>query len=244
MRCQTFYSLAAASLACSLLAITPAQATLYGGVDFPQGLISFADEVVNYSPTQTDVILPQYMIQDNALGAPNTAAVTLGSNGTIVLKFTDNFLTGSDDNTDDLWIFEVGPDVKSTFVWLSKDGTNWLSIGGIGGSTRGIDIDAFGYGTADQFAYVMLQDDPNQGDTGPDSPGADIDAVGAISTVRQFRRPARQNQRHSRSSARAWRDLASCARSARPDLHYTGHAANQAAWPRFPTMDRHLPMTT
>ena len=48
---------------------------------------------------------------------------------------------------------------------------------------RGVDIDAFGWTTTDLFAFVRLRDDPLlDGQVGA-SVGADIDAVGAISTV-------------------------------------------------------------
>lgn len=51
------------------------------------------------------------------------------------------------------------------------------------GSTAGIDIDAFGFGLASQFGYVRLTDDTNEGAQSGNTVGADIDAVGAISTV-------------------------------------------------------------
>jgi len=82
-------------------------------------------------------------------------------------------------------VFEVGPNVEDTFVDISKDGVTWSSIGKVFGSTAGIDIDAFGFTLADQFGFVRLTDDPNEGGGGSGgSVGADIDAVGAISTVR------------------------------------------------------------
>ncbi|HEY4125595.1 MAG TPA: PEP-CTERM sorting domain-containing protein [Rhizomicrobium sp.] len=178
-------ALAATGLTIGLLGAVPANATVYGGVDFPQGAISFADQVVEYDVANGGSFDTLYQVPGNAIGAPDDASATLGSGGTIILKFTDNFLTGNGTSSNDLWIFEIGPDVESTFVWLSKDGSTWLTVGEIQGSTRGIDIDSFGYGVDDQFAYVKLTDDPNQGDTGGQSPGADIDSVGAISTVRQ-----------------------------------------------------------
>jgi hypothetical protein len=131
----------------------------------------------------------------NALGVPNYIGsnscasqaactfVSLGDGGRLVVEFVDNRLTGSNSAALDLWIFEVGPDVEDTFVEISKDGTTWLPVGKVGGSTAGVDIDAFGYTAADLFAYVRLTDDTNlDGQTGA-TVGADIDAVGAISTV-------------------------------------------------------------
>ena len=45
------------------------------------------------------------------------------------------------------------------------------------------DIDFFGFTSADLFGYVRLTDDTNEGGQTGASVGADIDAVGAISTV-------------------------------------------------------------
>jgi|SRR5688500_13933855 hypothetical protein len=188
-----FVCITLASLFC--LISSPAQAIPIGGVEFPQGLISFADAVDDFSPAvpgPTDPHLGAF----NALGAPNFAGtectsqadctyVTLGDGGSITLRFINNRLTGSGNANLDLWIFEIGPDVEDTFVEISKDGVTWSAVGKVSGATAGVNIDAFGFGVADQFAYVRLRDDPDadaQGSGG--TVGADIDAVGAISTVR------------------------------------------------------------
>lgn len=175
----------------------PAKAELIGGVEFPQGTISFADSVVDYSPgVVSSGPTDPYRGAFNALEAPdyagaNTCAtaqtcsfVSLGVGGTLTLRFTDNLLTGSGSAADDLWIFEIGPDVEDTLVWISKDGQVWSPVGSVTGSTRGIDIDSFGFGVADQFGWVRLQDVANLDGTSGATVGADIDAVGAISTVR------------------------------------------------------------
>jgi hypothetical protein len=186
----------AAAGAISLAAAT-AHAEVFGGVEFPQGAISFADQVVSYTndPRST----PQESTRGafNALGAPDYDAnnvcatqascsfVSLGAGGTLILRFTDNVLTGSDSSADDLWIFEIGPDVEDTTVDVSVDGLTWLSVGAVTGSTRGIDIDAFGYDSSFAFSFVRLIDVYNEGQQGNGgSVGADIDAVGAISTRR------------------------------------------------------------
>ena len=85
------------------------------------------------------------------------------------------------------WIFEVGPDVEDTFVEISKDGTTWFDVGKVFGTTSGIDIDAFGFSSSDLFSYVRLT---NEGGQSGASVGADIDAVGAISTVPSIPVPA------------------------------------------------------
>ncbi|TAJ73281.1 MAG: PEP-CTERM sorting domain-containing protein [Phenylobacterium sp.] len=178
-----------------LLGVSQAEAEIIGGVDFPQGQLSFADSVVSFVPGAAGIPSAAYLGQSNALGAPNyngnpscasQAACTflsLGAGGALVLRFDDNVLTGSDDSDFDLWVFEVGPNVEDTTVDLSVDGLTWLSVGSVTGSTRGIDIDAFGFDATSAFRYVRLIDVVNEGGTGNGgSVGADIDALGAIST--------------------------------------------------------------
>lgn len=168
--------------------------TTYRNVTFPQGDISFADEVVSFRPGRPNPTEPHLGAQ-NALGVPDWLAgknncqiqsdctfVSLGSGGELVVRFTDNVLTGSGDSEIDLWIMEVGPDVEDMTVDISTDGVNWQSVGAVGGGKSGVDIDAYGFGPETAFTYVRLTDDPNKGGrTGP-TPGADIDAIGAIST--------------------------------------------------------------
>lgn len=188
--------LAALSFAIASPALAVFIGNSQGGTDFPQGAVSFADTLISYTLTAS---LPSSPHQGgfNALGVPNYAGVnscasqancafvSLGSGGSIVLRFDDNKLTGSGDNALDIWVFEVGPNVEDTFVDISKDGVNWSAVGKVFGSTAGIDIDAYGFTTADLFGFVRLTDDPNEGGGGSGGTvGADIDAVGAISTVR------------------------------------------------------------
>jgi hypothetical protein len=183
-------------LALGMAVALPAHAIPIGGVEFPEGAVSFADTVVSYSLTASVPSAP-HQGDFNALGIPNYAGVnscpsqlgctfvSLGSGGSIVLRFDDNKLTGSDSAALDLWVFEVGPNVEDTFVDVSVDGINWNAVGKVFGSTAGIDIDAFGFGVVNQFGYVRLTDDPAEGGGGSGGTvGADIDAVGAISTVR------------------------------------------------------------
>lgn len=173
-----------------------AQAAKFGGVEFPNGILSFADAVISYNPSiNNGSPIASARNPNKALGAPDCGLidlgcdVSLGIGGSLTLKFTDNFLSGSGDRTADLWIFETGLDKEASFVDISKDGLTWYSLGKVSGGTQGIDIDAFGWGKNDLFSYVRLTDDPNQGNrTGARFPigvidpylGADIDAVGAI----------------------------------------------------------------
>ena len=178
------------------IGVSPAGAVFIGnsqgGTDFPQGAVSFADEVVSYDPlggpsaanqgASQSLGLPDYVSGGGCIDLAACTFVSLGDGGSITLRFTDNVLTGSDNADLDLWIFEVGPDVEDTFVELSADGTGWTAVGKVFGSTAGIDIDAFGFGTSSAFAFVRLTDDGGEGDQSGISVGADIDAVGAIST--------------------------------------------------------------
>ena len=172
-----------------------ASADVFGGVEFPQGAISFADAVTSYLPGLggADPTAP-YQGAENALGPPDYAGdngcvdtsdctfVSLGVGGALVLEFTNNVLTGSNNDDDDLWIFEIGPDVEDTTVEVSEDGLTWFAVGMVTGSTRGIDIDAFGFDSTSAFSFVRLIDVANEGGTSGATVGADIDAVGAIST--------------------------------------------------------------
>ncbi len=165
-----------------------ASAETYKGVDFPGGPSSFADSVVGYEPAFGGGTIPALTYRDpsQALGIPNYPEganpeyVSLGAGGRIVLRFTDNSLTGSGSNAFDLWVFEIGPDVEDTFVEISKNGTTWFAVGKVFGSTAGVDIDSFGFGTSDFFSFVRLTDDISEGATSGTTVGADIDAVGAI----------------------------------------------------------------
>lgn len=180
-----------------LLLSTAAMATpvTYDNVTFPDGDVSFADAVVSYNPALGGIPpATQYQDDSEALGAPDVSGgsgfVSLGAGGQIVLRFTDNSLTGSGDAADDLWIFEIGPDIEDTTVDISKDGVNWFSVGSVGGSTAGIDIDDFGFDATDFFSYVRLTDVYGEGNTSGASVGADIDAVGAISSAAPVSVPA------------------------------------------------------
>ena len=191
--------IAAASIGTVFAAVSgPAVAVPFGGVEFPGGISSFADAITNYSPNISGSGQPTapHRGPDNAIGAPdyvptnndcvNPATcqyVTLGDGGSITVEFIDNRLTGSGNNSLDLWIFEIGGDVEDTFVAVSKDGVLYTNVGKVFGSTSGIDLDAFGFGTADQFRFVRLTDDGAEGAQSGTTVGADIDAIGAISTV-------------------------------------------------------------
>ncbi len=174
-----------------LMCSSVSNAALFGGVDFPGGASSFIDSVVLYEPLFGGGPSPTsiYKNTNNIIGAPDFSGVvsdsslSLGHGGRITLQFTDNLLTGSGDSELDLWVFEVGPDVENTFIEISKNGLIWFSVGSSNGATNGVDIDSFGFGTSDFFSFVRLTDDPSQGGSTGVGVGADIDAIGAISSA-------------------------------------------------------------
>ncbi|QDT02610.1 Dockerin type I repeat protein [Rubripirellula lacrimiformis] len=165
----------------------------FSGTLFPQGVISFADTVVSYVPDLGgNPPATVYRDPSQALGAPDgngrgpepvdgQSTVSLGAGGSLTLGFRDNLLTGSGDSRPDLIVYETGA-IESVRVEISRDGIQFELLGQLGGLTNQIDIDALGYGTQDRFAFVRLTD-MRQGDTTGAALGADIDAVGAISTV-------------------------------------------------------------
>jgi hypothetical protein len=175
--------------AAALVALSPAHAVLIGGVDFPDGISSFADAVASYDPViKSGQPTVEHRQPATALGAPDyngsaNTFVSLGDGGSITLEFVDNRLTGSGDTKLDLWVFEIGPDVEDTFVEISKDGSLWSAVGKVAGSTAGVDIDAFGFDRGDLIQFVRLTDDGSRDNQTGVSVGADIDAVGAITSV-------------------------------------------------------------
>jgi hypothetical protein len=161
-----------------------------GPVTFPRGAITFADAVVDDQPVITADTRPVENVRDpqQALGPPNDGAgshvlegqaVTLGSGGQRTLQVLDNVLTGDGTAAPDLWIAEVGDNLEDTRVEVSADGLEWKYLGTIRHRGCGIDLDGFGFDSEARFTVVRLTDDSDSADS---TPGADIDAVGAIST--------------------------------------------------------------
>jgi hypothetical protein len=177
-----------------VLSPSDCRAEPFGGVEFPLGARSFADSVVRYDlHDSTDVVAP-YVDPKTALGPPDYTpsddekgyvclgnAPTDGTPSELVLRFDDNALI--DVPGDDLYVFEIGPEVEATEVAVSPDGKTWYDLGRIAGSTRGVDLSVFSSIPKVEMRFVRLRDYPD-GSTSP-SPygGPDIDAVGAIGSV-------------------------------------------------------------
>ncbi|MCB0211918.1 MAG: hypothetical protein KDJ52_21435 [Anaerolineae bacterium] len=167
----------------------PSAPEVFEGVEFPHGEISFADRVVRYK-SGAQVESP-FDDPANALGPPDydsradTGSVALGNSeatceSELVMEFVDNLLVDIPD--EDLWIFEIGPSVEATEVYISSDGEDWIALGRVEGSKRGIDIS--GAATPNQqFKFVKLCDYPDGNTSRAPYGGPDIDAVGAIGTI-------------------------------------------------------------
>lgn len=161
-----------------------------GGVGFPSGITSFADQVVSYSPGPQAI--PPYTSPQAAVGAPDytgtddgSTYVSLGFAGELIVRFTDNALTASGDPANDLWLFEIGNAIEPSNVSISEDGLNWIDLGLVQGATRGVDLDTFissGVEPGKKYYYVKVVDSNQQMSTSPWG-GADIDAVGAIEST-------------------------------------------------------------
>jgi len=168
-------------------------------VEFPGGIASFADAVVRYVPGGgASAVGDKFNDPTAALGAPDyplgeqeLGFVSLGEpGGELVVRFLDNSLVASGDSAADLWIFEAGSAshwsvAEPTDVYISADGEDWISVGTALGSTSGIDIDAWaGVQLGRRYGYVRIVEIDPAGarDTGSPFAGADIDAVGAVSS--------------------------------------------------------------
>jgi outer membrane protein OmpA-like peptidoglycan-associated protein len=153
---------------------------------FPLGEISFADEVIsfNYGNPHSD---KAYRTEEGILNIPDydeqiaNTTTTLGCGGEIILKFTDNVIIDVDGP--DLFVFETGPAIEATKVFISKNGNDWLDVGILNEGKSDVDI-SDKVNKTDVFRYVKLVD--LREDCGGNFPGADIDAVGAIGSVISF----------------------------------------------------------
>lgn len=153
----------------------------FGGIDFPQGLASFADAIVLFNPGG-DVAAP-HLDPTLALGAPDGLHVSLGDDGELIVEFLNNALTTSGTPAPDLHVFEIGPVVEEMDIAISTDNVTYVSLGALSGQPTSIDLDAFpGVVPGALYRFVRIRDtDPST--TNSPFGEADIDAVGAITTV-------------------------------------------------------------
>jgi hypothetical protein len=176
---------AAAALVC--LASSNADADVIGGIDFPDGVVSFADQVHSY--TAGTNVSGNWLNSSYAVGVPDynaaaaTGAVSLGIGGELILRFIDNSLTTSGNNTPDIHVFEIGGNIERFNLSISTDGLAWIDLGDVLGQPTSVDIDSkAGVIAGTKYTWVRLLDvAPNQ--SGSPFGEADIDAVGAISSA-------------------------------------------------------------
>lgn len=159
-----------------------------GTITLPAGEISFADDVVSFDEGEPPSKRDEARDPQAVLGPPDrealgeSAALTLGCHGSIVLEFTDNALI--DVEGADLHVWEVGDDVEPTEVAISRDGQSWTAIGTVSGGTASLDITEATDGPT-SYRYVRLTDRDCQS-SGGRWPGADIDAVAAVGTAERI----------------------------------------------------------
>ncbi len=127
--------------------------------------------------------LDALIAHDAAREALAAAFKLSGQLGSALVRYLALFRPESRELTMDRVARLVGdllPDLQAQQI--SRNGQDWISLGRLVGNTDGIDIDAAGFGPSDYFWYVRVTDDPNSGGSSGSSAGADIDAIGALST--------------------------------------------------------------
>lgn len=166
---------------------------VFESILFDQGGISFADAVVQDTLSLGPDVSSEFTDSEAALGSPDCHGIgpeptsgqftfSLGSGGQATFLFQDNLLVGDGTSAPDLVIFESGTPERVA-VEISRDGVTFFSVGQIFGSDNTIDLDSFGFGPNDQFGFVRLTDLSSSGTFDFGAAGADIDGIGAISTI-------------------------------------------------------------
>ena len=159
-----------------------------GFVYFPLGDASFADKITTFKSGKPAARYAKDRDPANALQTPDYKAgnesgyLTLGCGGTLVTSFTDNALV--DIKGPDLYIFEIGDSIEPTALSISVDGKQWIDVGSIAGGRAEVDISSYTKKN-EVFSYVKLTD--LKSDCGAGTPGADIDAIGAIGSGARLR---------------------------------------------------------
>jgi hypothetical protein len=191
------------------LVCNPLKAEVFNTVEFPGGVESFADRVLDFDPYfsgGTAVVTSRPYL---TLGAPEDFYFqSLGDGGLIELLLLDNLLTNSRGSSPDLYVGEVGGTAEDFFVALrptpetrallsplgdvNEDG--FFEIGRhIGvqrsfaeGFVRLIDIDQY-FPQQNHllltFDAIQILDDPERGEATGFNAGFDLESVGAISSI-------------------------------------------------------------
>lgn len=144
---------------------------------------AFADRVMGFEhgdpwTSDSDNQDPNLVLglPDSSNASNSTGDLCLGDRGRLIVRLGVPFFDGPGN---DVYIFEVGPDVEQTKVYVSSDLENWYFIGMAEGRTAGLDL-AGEVPEGMTFYYVGLIDGDEK--SSGSYPGADIDAVCALNT--------------------------------------------------------------
>ena len=152
-------------------------------VVIPYGAMSCAIKVISFTPGTPWTNDAKAKDPNTILGAPDYDKakdinyLNLGNKGVIVLEF-GVYITDGPGN--DIYVFEIGPDVEATKVEVSDDLKNWIFVGNADGSLSGVDMNGK-IPAGGKYRYVRLTDIHGAGSTWP---GADIDAVAAVHPIK------------------------------------------------------------
>jgi len=149
-------------------------------VVIPYGAKSCVSKVISFTHGEPWTSKAGWQDPENIIGVPvgdvEGEVVTLGIGGEIVVEF-DVYITDGEGN--DIYVFEVGPDVEATKVEVSADLRNWVYVGDADGSISGVDIKGKVPAGA-KYRYARITDIKGQSSTWS---GADLDAVAVIHPV-------------------------------------------------------------
>src|SRR5699024_6837642 len=158
-------------------------------VFIPFGKIAFADSVVEFKRGNPPAKEP-FNNPDNGLGEPDFTTyatddpkyVSIGCGGQYTIKFKEvGFI---DIEGSDLVFFEVGPSIEPFRVEISTDGKKWLQLGReVNGGQTTVDIGRFVRKTDPPQIFHYIRITYLKRFCGGVTPGADIDAIGAIGAV-------------------------------------------------------------
>jgi len=155
-------------------------------VTIPGGAKSCAVRVVSFTHGNPWTSVSNAMNPQDILGAPDYDNkknhyqghyLTLGNNGVIVLEFGVYIYDGPGN---DIYVFEIGPNVEATKVEVSNDLVNWIYVGDAAGSISGVDM-ASKVPADGRDKYVRLTDLVTV--KGGTWPGAEVDAVAGINVM-------------------------------------------------------------
>jgi hypothetical protein len=147
----------------------------------PYGAMSCAAKVISFTPGEPWTSDARAMNPNTILGAPDYDGsnnyLNFGIEGEIVLEFGVYITDGAEN---DIYVFEVGPDVEPTKVEVSDDLINWVYVGDADGSLSGVDMNGKVPAGA-KYRYVRLTETAGDNSTWP---GADVDAAAAVHPVK------------------------------------------------------------